>query len=65
MHQTTRVSPVGARYHAICLALQFAPKNAISAALSITYGNHCPSLEAAGLSELTEKLQPRHPARGT
>ena len=29
------------------------------------YGNHCPSLEAAGLSDLTEKLQPRHPARGT
>ena len=35
-----------------------------SRALSFTNRNHCPSLEAAGLSDLTEKLQPRHPARG-
>jgi len=45
--------------------LRFARKSPISGALSITYGNHCPSLEAAGLSDLTEKLQPRHTARGT
>jgi CspA family cold shock protein len=44
--------------------LRFAPNSPISGALSITNGNYCPSLEAAGLSELTEKLQPRHPARG-
>jgi hypothetical protein len=44
--------------------LQFAPKIAMSGALSITNGNHCPPLEAAGLSDLTEKLQPRHTARG-
>jgi Uri superfamily endonuclease len=32
----------------ICQALQFAPKIAISGALSFTNRNHCPSLEAAG-----------------
>jgi hypothetical protein len=47
---------IGARHHAICQALQFAPKIAISGALSITNQNRCPSLEAAGLSDLTEKL---------